>query len=211
MSTTRISQLITAVEDSLSETHTNLTPEILSIEGMSGKMYKKFANRLLSKPIVKNYLEIGVWKGSTAIAALYNNHHRLRYTVIDNFSEFGGPKNEFISNWKQYNGTIPNLIDDDCFCFNPRDRNISDIDVYFYDGNHEEISHYKALHHYYEAMADSFILMVDDWTAWNQVKDGTNRAIGDLNLKIEMKIEKVDGGSEQWWNGCGIFVLSKTK
>lgn len=206
----RIEILKTAITSSLnSEIPNKLTDEIMLIEGMSGATYKKFANRLLSNKIVKNYLEIGVWKGSTAIAALYKNHHKLKYTVIDNFSQFGGTKEEFIKNWKKYNGSEPNLIDEDCFSFDAVKRGITDIDVYFYDGEHTENDQYLALKHYYDSMANSFIFMVDDWS-WDLVKNGTNKALKELELKIHYKKE-FEGSSDSsgWWNGCAIFVLEK--
>ena len=150
-----------------------------------------------------------MWKGSTAIAALRGNHKRLNYTVIDDFSEFGGPRQEFVDNWKRLIGGEPNLIDQDCFSFNPIERGISNIDVYFYDGEHQEINQYRALQHYYDAMADTFIFMVDDWS-WAKVQNGTYRAINELGFKTLHKQEFYGSDdSNGWWNGCGIFVLQK--
>lgn len=199
--------IITSLDDAAPHKVTN---DIMSIEGMSGAVYKRFANRLLSNEIVKNYLEIGVWKGSTAIAALHGNQNRLKYTVIDNFSLFGGPKQDFIGNWNKYIGGTPNLIDEDCFSFDPIKKEISDIDVYFYDGEHKEEDQYLALKHYYFAMASSFIFIVDDWN-WEQVRNGTYRALKELEFKIVYKKEFTSNSTDSsgWWNGCGIFVLEK--
>lgn len=206
----RIEELKTAVLTALNdEAPHKVTNEIFSIPGMSGAKYKRFANRLLSNDIVKNYLEIGVWKGSTAIAALHGNHNRLKYTVIDNFCEFGGPKQDFLDNWRKYIGGEPNLIDEDCFAIFPKNRGISDIDVYFYDGEHEAINHYRGLQYYYHAMADSFIFMVDDWS-WEKVQRGTYTAFNELGAKIAFKVEYYGSNdADGWWNGCGIFVLEK--
>ena len=208
--TNRVEQLITSLQESLDDKQpSNVTDDILSIRGFSGAKYKRFANRLLSKEIVKNYLEIGVWNGSTAIAALRGNHSRLNHTVIDDFSQFGGPRQEFVDNWKQLIGGEPNLIDQDCFSFNPIERGISNIDVYFYDGDHQEINQYRALQHYYDSMAETFIFMVDDWS-YPIVQNGTYRAINELELKTLHKEEFYSADdSSGWWNGCGIFVLQK--
>ena len=48
-----------------------------------------------------NYLEIGSWKGSTTSAALYNNKPNSSIS-IDNFSQFGGPKEEFWNNIRKF-------------------------------------------------------------------------------------------------------------
>jgi len=208
--TTRTEQLKNTVFKALNnETPANITDKILEIKGFSGKDYKRFANRLLSDQLIKNYLEIGVWHGSTAIAALHGNTDKLNYWVVDNFSQFGSPKQEFLNNWKDNIGTDPNLIDEDCFQINLQQKNIKDIDAYFYDGDHEELDHYLALQYYYLSMSNSFIYMVDDW-CWPKVQMGTIRAIKELNLKISLQVSFYgEEDSEGWWNGCSIFVFEK--
>jgi hypothetical protein len=194
--------------------HSQLNEEILSIPGMSGNQFRHFINRLLSNSCFKTYLEIGVWAGSTSISALYGNHEKIKYTLIDNFSEFGGPKDAFLQYWKKFIKSDPNLIDEDCFQISLKEKNISNIDVYFYDGAHKEIDHYKALQYYYESMNDCFIYIVDDWV-WKQVRDGTNAAIQDLNLNVLFNIQIFEMDNyevserERWWNGCGIYILEK--
>lgn len=207
---TRTEELKNAVATAINTTiPTQVDEKILSIKGFSGKEYKQFSNRLLSLPIVKNYLEIGVWYGSTAIAGLKGNTNKLNYWVVDNFSQFGSPKQDFLNNWNDNIGGDPNLIDEDCFKINLQQKGIKDIDVYFYDGDHEEKDHYLALQYYYESMADSFIYLVDDW-CWPKVQTGTFRAIQELNLKVEMHVGFYGyENSNGWWNGCGVFVFKK--
>jgi hypothetical protein len=64
-------------------------------------------------------------------------------------------------------------------------------------------------------MENTFIFIVDDWN-WQQVRDGTYRAIKQLNAKIvyEKEIKTTTDNStttlsDTWWNGMGVFVLSK--
>lgn len=207
---TRTEELKNAVAAAINTTTpTQVDDKILSIKGFSGKEYKNFSNRLLSMPIVKNYLEIGVWYGSTAIAGLKGNTHKLNYWVVDNFSQFGSPKQDFLNNWNENIGGTPNLIDEDCFQINLTQKGIKDIDVYFYDGDHEEKDHYLALQYYYPSMADTFIYLVDDW-CWPKVQMGTFRAIRELNLKIDMHVGFYGNeDSNGWWNGCGVFIFQK--
>lgn len=208
----RTEQLKNAIATALnSNVPSKVTPEILSIKGFSGTQYKHFANRLLSSVDIKTYLEIGVWYGSTSIAALKGNTDNLKYWVVDNFSQFGSPKQDFLNNWRNNLGQEPNLIDEDCFNINLQQKGIKNVDAYFYDGDHEEVDHYKALTHYYSGMADSFIYMVDDW-CWQKVQQGTFRAINDLQLYPAMQVCFFGNeDSSGWWNGCGIFVFEKTK
>ena len=207
---TRISELKNSVFYALNdEKNHNVTDDIFTIKGFSGKEYKKFANRLLSRTSINNYLEIGVWYGSTVIAALKGNENRLNHKVIDNFSQFGSPKNEFMDNWNKNLNCQISLVDQDCFKIDFEKENIRNIDAYFYDGDHKEEDHYLALKYYYPALANTFIYMVDDWT-WPAVQQGTSRAIHDLNLKMHTYVSfQGYEDSNGWWNGCGIFVFEK--
>jgi len=52
----------------------NLNENILNIHGMSSAKNRHFLNNICNFPYV-NYLEIGCWKGSTFISALYENQN----------------------------------------------------------------------------------------------------------------------------------------
>jgi hypothetical protein len=188
----------------------SLPESIFQIEGMSGKFFKNLLNNLLKEESIKNYLEIGVWKGSTCISALYENNNLSNYFLIDNFSLFDGPKDEFKNNFEKFLNKSCNIIDADCFSLDLEKYNIKNIDVYFFDGPHDEIDQYNALKYYYDSLNDCFIFIVDDWN-WEQVRKGTNRAIQDLNLKIYKQIEYFTDypDANTWWNGCAIFLLKK--
>ena len=64
--------------------------QILNIYGMSGKKTRHFYNNLGSKKDIR-YLEIGVLTGSSTCSMISNNNI-IKCTAIDNWSEFGGPK-----------------------------------------------------------------------------------------------------------------------
>ena len=202
----RIEELISAVDAAFVEYHQNsLTDEIKNYNGYSVPAFRSFLNTLLGKAVISNYLEIGVWSGSTAISAMYNNHHKVNHWFIDNWSEFGGPKDLFISNFTRLVGISPNILNVDCFSINPVESKICDVDVYFYDGGHEEEDQYKAITQFCDSMKDSFILIIDDWNWRDRVEQGTLRGIKHCNLHIEKH------WTTDWWNGVGIFVLSKQK
>ena len=207
---TRIEELTKAIEYSLKLDEATTLPEsVFTIEGYSGRLYKQFINRLLSHPIVNNYLEIGVWKGSTAVAALYGNNSKISHWVIDNWNMDKTSKDTFVKNFETHIGCKPNLIEADCFAIDLDKEGIKDVDVYFYDGEHEKEDHKKSLTYYYDSMKDQFIFIVDDWS-WDKVQLGTYNAISELNLKIEVFAEAIDSNNPNgWWNGCGIFILSK--
>ena len=68
--------------------------------GMSGGKYPHFINNLIRGLPNPSYLEVGCWTGSTLCSAISRN--RVRATGIDNWSEFGGPKDQFLANVNRF-------------------------------------------------------------------------------------------------------------
>ena len=90
-----------------------ITDGLLKMEGMSGKKTRHFYNNLLNINDAR-YLEIGTWKGSSVCSAMYGN--KAKVVCIDNWSEFGGPKSEFLTNFNKYKGVNDaRFIEQDCF------------------------------------------------------------------------------------------------
>lgn len=195
--------------------NSKLPEDILDMDGMSGTLTRHLYNNLCEIPDLR-YLEIGVWKGSSTCSAMYGNKGTV--VAIDNWSEFGGPKEEFMKNFLKYKGeNNATFIESDCFS-----ADISELpkfNIYMYDGNHDQISHYKALNYYYSCLDDVFIYIVDDWN-WFDVRNGTYNAIRDNNMEIKYKYEmfttddnthSVIGSAAQkmWHNGVVVFILEK--
>jgi hypothetical protein len=181
------------------------------MEGMSGTKTRHFYNNLLTLENSR-YLEIGTWKGSSVCSAMCGNSSDI--LCIDNWSEFGGPKSEFIENLKKYKGdNNVEFIESDCFQVDI--STIGKFNIYMYDGNHTYESHYKSLTYFIDAMEDEFILIVDDWN-WVDVQNATIDSINDLKLNVlwnkEIKLNN-DGitthDKDGWWNGISVFVIKK--
>jgi hypothetical protein len=188
-----------------------ISQEIIDLEGMSGLKTQHFYNNLLEMNDAR-YLEIGVWKGSTVCAAMYGN--KAKVTCIDNWSEFGGPKEEFLINFNKFKGLNDAFfIEQDCFATDV--STLGKYNIYMYDGNHDIDNHYRALSHFYDCLDDIFIYIVDDWN-WLQVREGTMSAINNLKLNIlfEKAIRLTNDNSttyskDTWWNGIYVAVLQK--
>ena len=201
-----MSKLVNYVKNSLKKTdnyESNLNNEILNMDVISGIKTRHFFNNICSMVKAK-YLEIGSWKGSTVCSALYNN--KLTCLCIDNWSQFGGPKDEFINNFNKYKGN-----NDATFlernCWNIRTSSIGRFNIYMYDGEHTEESQYNALIKYFIALDDEFIYIANNWKL-DIVQKGTLKAIEYLKLTIEFEY-KIDIENNDWNNGIGIFVLKK--
>jgi hypothetical protein len=207
----------TLIETSFQNAENNIskiTNDIITMEGMSGIKTRHFYNNLLNTEDAR-YLEIGTWKGSSVCSAMCGN--KARVVCMDNWSEFGG-KSEFLVNFEKFKGeNEATFIENDCYKVDV--SALPKFNIYMYDGNHTEESHYNALLHYYSCLDDVFIFIVDDWN-WPYVRDGTFKSIKKLNLNIlfekEVRTTNNDthpawGSPEQkkWHNGIYVAVLQK--
>jgi len=190
-----------------------ITSEIIELDGFSGTKTRHFYNNLLVDGA--RYLEIGTWKGSSVCSAMYGN--KATVVCIDNWSEFGGPKGEFLVNFEKFKGeNDATFIENDCYKVDV--SLLPKFNIYMYDGNHTDESHYKALLHYYNCLDDVFIFIVDDWN-WEDVRNGTLASIQTLNLKVlyekEIRLTLDNSHTPQpeakdtWWNGMYVAILQK--
>jgi len=182
--------------------------DILDMEGMSGMFTRSFYNNLLTLDDAR-YLEVGAWKGSSTCSAMYGN--KACVTVVDNWSEFGGPRDECIANIKRFSGDNDvTIMDIDSFSVDLT-KMPNTYNIYMYDGCHKRESHEKALTYFQDVLDDVFIYVCDDWN-WGFVKDGTYDAINSLGLVVEYEksvYTHANGDRESWWNGMAAFVLRK--
>ena len=155
------------------------------------------------------YLEIGTWKGSSVRSAMAGN--KATVVCIDDWSEFGDAKDEFLNNFEKHKGyNKAKFIEADCFSVDV--TTLGKFNIYLYDGRHYSSDQQMALTHYVDCMDDIFIYVVDDWN-WDEVRSSTLEAMTKLNLEIIWSKEVITGVDdhdvENWWNGIGIFVLGK--
>ena len=208
-----------------------LPEEVLSLQGWSSAPVRHFLQKLCSADDVR-YLEVGVWKGSTHIAALFDNEVK-ESMAIDDFSEswgaytsshdFGHVDNaddaireseleDFRSNCLSILGEVPPLINAE-FLKAAKQLPLDTYNAYFYDGAHSATAQEQALTHFIGSLADVFVFVVDDWN-YKAVSIGTHSGIKKCGLKIEEFWEleaDVIGDEDKWWNGLGVFILSKPK
>jgi hypothetical protein len=198
-----------------------LPPEILQLEGMSSHAIRILLNEICKGLPGANYLEIGSWRGSTFISALYNNKE-TKGTSIDSHSEYVNhpifkTTAEMLKNNCERNlthGENYELITADCFEYKlPADKQYS---IYLFDGPHDYDSQYKALSHYYDNLEDIFIYICDDYSV-RDVEEGTVAALKDLDIQV-VTDHKMFGYqaipshmTTGFWNGYYVAVCVKRK
>ncbi len=191
------------------------SPELLAMDGMTGKKTKHLYNNLLDMPDAR-YLEIGVWLGSSTCSALYKNN--VTYAcAVDNWSEYGGPKAQFQANLERFQITDKvKFLEAD---FMKLDVSaLPKFNIYLFDGGHEYEDHVMALFHMLDCLDDIFIFIVDDWN-WRNVRGATQFAIEQCGCKIlhgiEVRMTTDDMATdpeiakEEFWNGVCILLLQK--
>lgn len=187
-----------------------------AIPGMSGRRYRLFINQLVRSLPDPAYLEVGSWAGSTLCSAISGN--LLRAVAIDNWSEFGGPKNTFMQNVQRCvtAGAQVFFIEGDFRTINY--SNLGKFNIYLFDGPHEQCDQYDGVALALPALSNEFVFIVDDWN-WERVREGTFAAIRDIGLSVvyaaeirttldESHPENAFGDSD-WHNGYYISVLQK--
>jgi hypothetical protein len=155
---------------------------IYSIEGMSGKKYRFFINALVHSVSDARYLEIGSWAGSTLCSAIHGN--KVWAVAIDNWSEFGGPKDVFMKNVMNFKTPEAEVIflesDFRKVDYHQMQRGFN---IYLFDGPHSAQDQYDGLAMALPAVDKQFVFIVDDWN-WDRVREGTNGAIKRCGLKV---------------------------
>lgn len=190
----------------------NLTQDILNIDGLSSSKVRHLLNNLCTLPNAR-YLEIGVYRGSTFISALYNNTNNLLDAIaIDNWSEYGCQKDIFYNNCIHYlKENSFRFHEQDSFTVNLKELFNQPINIYFYDGNHSFDCQRQAFTYYNSILSDTFIALVDDWNvSW--VREGTRKGFEELGYTILFEQELPAyyvGDVDNWWNGLYIAVIQK--
>ena len=206
--------------------NTNLSEDLLKYPGMSGTktrhLYNNICNLYNKINIDTNYFEIGTFYGSSSIAAMFNNHINDSL-FIDNWAQFGGYKSKFIEAIEKFKTKKSkySFIENDCWQVDISQLPQNYFNIYLFDGEHTELDHYQSLSYYIDILQETFIFLIDDWN-FSHVRDGTMRAITELNLIVnfrheifisphELKNMPSHEGKHTFWNGVGIFVLTKSK
>jgi SAM-dependent methyltransferase len=193
-----------------------LPDSLLSLRGMSGRKYRLFVNNLISILDDARYLEVGILTGSTLCSAIFGN--RVLATAIDNWSQFGAPKLEFLKNLESFRGPQAEVRVMECDFRKLDFSTIGTFNVYLFDGPHELDDQRDAIERALPALDKEFVLIVDDWN-WHQVREGTLRAIESAGFEEGYRAEirttrdgshgRFFGAAGDWHNGYFVASLRK--
>lgn len=187
--------------------------DILSIKGFSTGIQRRLISNLCELPGRPCFWEVGTWAGATACAAI--NNKNVEAILFEDFSQpFGDDtiREQLLRNlgMTPTKGTYT-LIEEDFFKYDL--GKLPKADIYSYDGEHSRESQKKGIIHAFPALAETFILIVDDFD-WPSAMDGTTDALDELGDKIQLieSWQLTDGrqDGERWHNGVLIGLFKKS-
>jgi hypothetical protein len=105
------------------------------------------------------YLNVGVWRGYSFLAGVLNKD--VTSIGVDNFSQFGGPKKEFMNNYQALRHEKSYFFDASYESYLETTHQ-SKIGLYFYDGAHDYKSQLESLTRAEPFFSKNTVIIVDD-------------------------------------------------
>lgn len=150
------------------------------------------------------YLNVGVWHGFSLLCPAAGYPDRACIGV-DNFSEFGSPRSEFLERWEKIRSHHHAFYDmgyEEYFSSYHK----GPIGAYFYDGSHEYVDQRRALELAEPFFVSGTFLIVDD-TNWSSARRATEDFIANSTRSYVrlLDIRTAGNGHPTFWNGLMIF------
>jgi len=183
-----------------------------SVPALSSLKIRHLMNNLGA--ISTRYQECGVHKGGLFCSAIRNNPNLKWAVATDNWASDETSEDkaypQFVNNVKScISSPETNFVafKSDTFDIVPDEIG---FDLYLYDAAHDYESQRKAMTHFLPAMADEFIVCVDDYD-WDAVWGGTDQGLTEANVHIlfQQAFKGNDHDNDGWWNGFYIALLKK--
>ncbi|MEM2900400.1 MAG: class I SAM-dependent methyltransferase [Thermoplasmata archaeon] len=152
------------------------------------------------------FLNIGVWNGFTFLSGLVNNEDKTCIGV-DNFSQFGGPRDAFLKRFNKYKSPSHHFFDMDYEEYFKKEHK-GKIGFYIYDGGHAYKDQLQGLEVAEPYFSDNCIILVDDIN-WKEPYEATLEFAKKSKNKYAIILEKRTKCNchPTLWNG--IMLLQK--
>jgi hypothetical protein len=211
-------QKIEAIKDAVRrgiQRQSKLDAKALMVPGLMSLNIRHILNNLGA--ISTKYCEVGIHVGGSFCSTIYKNENLKEAVAIDCWLSDTTEGRDY---QKQFEGNLlscvtpgfPNvkIIKEDSFNVTLDWLPIG-IDMYYFDGSHDEDSQRKALTYYLPVLADTFIFCVDDYML-PEVKKGTQDGIAESGCEILYENELItdhEYDNESFWRGWYIALLKK--
>jgi len=150
------------------------------------------------------FVNVGVWQGFTLLCGMIPNPTKICIGV-DNFSEFGGPRDAFLNRFQKHRTKSHRFYDMDykAYLLNIHQ---GPIGFYIYDASHAYLDQLKGLQIAEPFFSETCVVMVDD-TNWQEPREATLNFIAASSSRYEMLLDVKTRHNchPTFWNGLMIF------
>lgn len=181
---------------------------LLGIPRMSTAANGAVVNRIVSAMDPGHaFVNVGVWHGFTFLAGL-KSHADRQCVGIDNFSQFGGPREAFMSRFKRSRSPSHRFYDMDYREYFAK-KHDGEIGFYIYDGNHTYEDQLEGLRVAEPYFSSDCVVMVDD-TNYVPARQATTDFVAKSNNRYAVLFDQQTARNQHptFWNG--LMLLQRT-
>jgi hypothetical protein len=179
--------------------------EICTLPRMSTFAIAAIINRAVQRmPAHQAFVNVGVWHGFSFLAGMINNPEK-RCIGIDNFSQFGGPRNEFLARFGKFKSETHYFHDLDYRDYFSKYHEGA-IGFYIYDGNHSAANQCEGLMAAEPFLAENALILIDDINSNGPIEgtlEFTRQSKGRYALLCEQ--HTAHNMHPTFWNGIALL------
>jgi hypothetical protein len=178
---------------------------LLNIPRMSTFAIAAIINKAVAlMPDDLSFVNVGVWNGFTLLSGMVNNPQKT-CVGIDNFSQFGGPRQAFLERFNKQKSPQHSFYDMDYRDYF-RQFHHGLIGAYLYDGEHSYANQYEGLQVAEPFFADGCLVFVDD-TNWSEPKSATLDFTSQSANRYDILLDEVTCQNRHptFWNGFMVL------
>ncbi len=156
------------------------------------------------------FVNVGVWNGFTFLSGVAHNPTKICIGV-DNFSQFGGPREAFLKRFNALKSTNHHFYDMDYIEYFNR-LHTGKIGFYIYDGDHKYEDQLKGLQVAEPHFSNNCIILVDD-TNWPDPRQATYDFMQNSAYQYEvlLDVKTYRNGHITYHNGIILFQRTGKK
>jgi hypothetical protein len=158
-------------------------------------------------PDAQAFVNVGVWHGFTFMCGIVGNPRKV-CIGIDNFTQFGGPREAFIGRFRKYRSANNRFFDMDYREYFSK-VHTEPIGFYVYDGDHSYDNQLMGLQAAEPFFAKGCVILVDD-TNWLEPRSATLDFISKSPYEYRILLDTTTccNSHPTFWNG--IMILRRT-
>jgi hypothetical protein len=150
------------------------------------------------------FVNVGIWNGFTFLSGIVGNQGKTCIGV-DNFSQFGGPRDAFLGRFRALASPAHHFFDMDYRDYFAH-HHTGEIGFYIYDGGHSYEDQLLGLRMAEPYFAEGCIVLVDD-TNWSEPRQATLDFVAESRFGYELLLDRTTSSNAHptWWNGLMVY------